>query len=257
MSSIIDITSFSIEFLDRLINCTVPEGVYIHNVFELHPPVEHPDASLIIEECSGPPKGHIEKKNGSIDIKITSEEAFNMNIFRSYIGFLIHRLTPAVFLHGCGIYSIVKQKGIIITGHEGSGKTVLSRQIPTSYIIDDDQILLRGNELISIGNKAAHTVRKGKSQQVIYEKTKHLNAGLGLVFMLTKEIEGGIIKKVPAESILKDASLIWHHNLSSIKQPENYCEGKTVPDVSAFIIGTNENRNRTIEAMLEIIGSVL
>lgn len=257
MSSVTDFSSFSISMLEKQINCSIPENIFLHDTFTLYPQVDNPDASLSIKEAEGPLKSSIETKQGVIQIEVSGEEVFNMNVFRSYIGFLIHHLTPALFLHGCGIYSILRQKGLLLIGHEGSGKTTLSKEIPSSQIIDDDQILLHDNKLIPVGKKAAHTIQKKSVQKVVYEDKDHLSTELELIFILTKEMEGGHIKKTSAQSLLKDPSLVWHHNLCTLEQPENYCEGKAVPDVPAFFIGTNENINKTIEVMLEKIDSVL
>ena len=142
-------------------------------------------------------------------------------------------------------------------GHEGSGKTTLSKEIPSAYIIDDDQILLYKDELICIGKKAAHTIRRKNTQKVVYENKTYLYAKLGLIFVLTKEMQGGSIKKIPAESVLKDPALIWHHNLNTIEQPKNYCEGKELPEVPTFLVGTDENKKETIERVIKKLDDVL
>ncbi|MBN2040046.1 MAG: hypothetical protein JW864_08405 [Spirochaetes bacterium] len=257
MISVTDFSRFSINLLGKQINCSIPDNNFLHDTFTLNPQADNPDATLTIREADGPLRSNIETSQDAIIIDIEGENAFNMNMFRSYIGFLIHYLTPAFFIHGCGIYSILTQTGILLIGNEGSGKTTLSREIPSSQIIDDDQILLHENKLVPIGKKSAHTVQKRSVQKVVYEDKGYLATELELIFILTKEMKGGQVKKIPAESILKDPSLVWHHNLCTLEQPNNYCEDKEVPDVPAFLIGTDENKSETINAVLDKINSVL
>ncbi|MBN1534830.1 MAG: hypothetical protein JXA20_19315 [Spirochaetes bacterium] len=250
-------TLFSIELLGKRINCSIPENVFLHGVFTPHTPAPDPDASLVIEESQGALEVNVERRDGVITMEVAGENAFNMNCFRSYIGFLIHNLTPAMFLHGCGIYSILRKNGILMLGHEGSGKTTVSSELPFVSIIDDDQILLEGTQLIGIGRKAAHTIRRSSRQNVVYEGGGHRRARLGLIFLLTKELEGGSIIEIDAESVLRDPSLVWHHNLETVHRPRNYCEGKSVPPVPAFVVGTHENIRETIEVVRETMDTVL
>ena len=257
MPSELDFSSFSINILGRRINCTLPRDVFLHNVFTMYPLVEEPDAVIVIEETEAPLSVCIDTGNGSTLMQVSGRDAFNMNRFRSYIGFLTHYITPAMFLHGCGIYSILRNSGILIVGRQGSGKSTISREIQFADIIDDDQILLHENELIGIGNKAASTVMKNSSQEVIYRNSEHLRAGLGIILALTKEMPGGTIKEISSQSLLSDPSLIWHHNLSTIDCPENYCLDKEIPVVPAFAIGTDENLKSTIETVNEKLEDVL
>ncbi len=250
-------SSFSIQVLDRTINCYLPQNVFIHDLFVKEPLSENPDAYLIIEEGEFPLKTEIENGRGALTLKVSGQDAFNINRFRSYIGFIIHQITPAMFIHGCGIYSILRKKGILLVGGEGSGKTTVSRELPHSYIIDDDQILLAGSELVGIGLKSARTEQDKNMQKVVYEDRGYRTAELGIIFMLTKEMKGGGVRKVPAESFLRDPELVWHHNLETVEIPKNYCEDKHVPDLPAFLAGTDGKKPETIRAVIKKIDFVL
>ncbi len=253
----LDTSTFSIQVLNRQINCYLPEEVYIHDVFTKYPLVENPDAALAIEESEGPLQTRMEKRDGVITMRVAGENAFNMNRFRSYVGYLVHHLTPAMFIHGCGIYSIIRKKGVLFVGTEGSGKTTVSREIPHAYIIDDDQILLCGNELIGIGKKAARTEQDNVLQKVVYEDRGHRRVELGIIFTLTKEMEGGKTKKVSAESVLQDTELVWHHNLHTEQPPADYCKKKEVPDVPSYLVGTNGKKPETVRAVIKKIDTLL
>ena len=257
MPSELDLTHFSIHILDRIINCVVPTGFLLHDVFTLHKISQTPDAILHLKKTNDPLQADIKRKDGIITLNVSGEDAFNMNLFRSYIGLLVHYLTKAIFIHGCGIYSIVKNSGILILGKKKSGKTTISDKIQLSYIIDDDQMLLFENKLIGIGKKSAHTEELKKGQNVVYEKAGYRQTNLGIIFVLMKDLEGGTFKKIDSKSILTDLSLVWHHNLYTFEIPKDYCKDKQIPNVPAYFIGTNENKHKTIELLNELIKSQL
>lgn len=247
---------FSIRLLGKSFNCSIPDDMFIRDVFAMGPPDDSPDATLSVEASERPLRIEMAGACGIRALRVTGEDACNMNIFRSCIGFLAHCLTPALFVHGCGLYSILKKKGILILGSQGSGKSTIAGALPMINIIDDDQVLIHGRELVGIGWRAAHTVRRKIGQTVLYEKTERRRARLGLVLLLTREREGGWIERFPIGALLDDPGILWHHNLDALEMPGHYCEGKTLPPVPAYRVGTSGGQRETIDEVCRLIDAM-
>lgn len=247
---------FSIRFLGMSINCSIPDDMFIRDVFVMGPPADTPDATLAVEASEAPLRIDMTGAGGVRALRVTGEDACNMNIFRSCIGFLVHCHTPALFVHGCGLYSILKKKGILILGPQGSGKTTIAGALPMTHIIDDDQVLVYGRDLVGIGLRAAHTIKRKIGQSVLYEKTERRRARLGLVLLLTGEREGGWTERFSVGSLLDDPAFLWHHNLNPMERPGHYCAGKSLPRVPAYRVGTSGGQRETIEAVKRLIDAL-
>jgi len=158
-------------------------------------------------------------------------------------------------IHGCGL--AYQNKGIVIAGHSGSGKTTIAGFFEENAsnednvrILDDDLLAVDGTYMETIGRFGARTSFEDGIKKRIMNKTKTAKQAINLVFLLDPSMRGGEYKyhdgSMPREYTVPD-------NLNANLQKE-YIKGAPIKvQAQVYIIGTDDGKEKTLDTILKLL----
>jgi hypothetical protein len=114
-------------------------------------------------------------------------------------------------IHGCGmiIKSGNKEKGILLVGRHGSGKSTLENALRKNCTLDDDVLMIDDTSMQTVGKYGSITYKEKSSKQ---KMRRHLINGvteskMDAIFILDKQYCGGYLKEEEWQIPRKDSAI--------------------------------------------------
>jgi hypothetical protein len=157
-------------------------------------------------------------------------------------------------IHGCGmvIKSGNKERGILLIGRHGHGKTTLGNALGKNQTLDDDILMINNNGMQTVGRYGAITHKKLFSREKWREHQIRgiTQANIDAIFILDKRYRGGHIQEeerhIPRRDSAIDALGFRHYSLLEEKPPIQV-------SVPVYRLGTNHNLWATKKAVHSVL----
>jgi hypothetical protein len=157
-------------------------------------------------------------------------------------------------IHGCGmiVKSNNRERGILLIGRHGYGKTTLGNALGKKQTLDDDIMMVDHNSMQTVGRYGAITYKKLFSREKLREHqiggiTK---ADIDAIFILDKKYLGGYIqeeeRQIPRRDSAIDSLGFRHYCLIEERPPIKV-------SVPVYRIGTDYNLCATKSKILSVL----
>lgn len=152
-------------------------------------------------------------------------------------------------VHGAGLEK--NQRGILLLGRSGAGKTTICQSMTDCRIIEDDTLLLNQGRMYWIGKCGiAELPNENKTLTLLHNSIEGVS--VYCFFLLSKRIEGGKCHSIKPKDIPRRLSvpdfIPQHHLIPYLTEPP-------IPlNATGYVLGTQGNLHATLDLIRKLSG---